>query len=430
MARSSVPAAREQQVADAGLASSRATGQQQVADAGLASSRAAGQQQVADAGLASSRAAGAPHSRRGVRRGRRTAVIAVLALAGGGVAFVVASPSGSSGSSASPLTPGPATATAPVRRADVITTLVETGTLDYAGSYTVTGTGSGTVTRLPAVGAVVRRGQGLYQVDGQPVRLLYGLDAAWRAFSLGMTDGPDVRELEANLVALGYDPYHDITVDDTFTWATAAAIERWQSALGEPVTGTLPLGAVVFLPGALRVTGVSATPGGSDSGPILAGTSSRQVVSVSLPLTDQVQLAVGDRVQVTLPDGSTDPGVVTTVSAVATSQNAGGTQSGGNTSGGDAVPVTIRLQHPPAGRPLDQAQVQVNVITAEHDNVLTVPITALLPAPGGTEQVVIVNHTGRHTVPVTTGLFDDRAGTVEISGPGISAGDRVEVPVT
>jgi putative ABC transport system permease protein len=41
----------------------------------------------------------------------------------------------------------------------VITTLVESGTLEYAGSYTVTGTGSGTVTRLPAVGAVVRRGQ-------------------------------------------------------------------------------------------------------------------------------------------------------------------------------------------------------------------------------------------------------------------------------
>ena len=42
---------------------------------------------------------------------------------------------------------------------------------------------SSAYTALPAVGKIVRRGQGLYSVSGQPVVLFYGPGAAWRAFS-------------------------------------------------------------------------------------------------------------------------------------------------------------------------------------------------------------------------------------------------------
>jgi hypothetical protein len=38
-----------------------------------------------------------------------------------------------------------------------------TATLGYAGSYTVRGQGSGTLTRLPSAGQVIRQGQVLYQ---------------------------------------------------------------------------------------------------------------------------------------------------------------------------------------------------------------------------------------------------------------------------
>jgi peptidoglycan hydrolase-like protein with peptidoglycan-binding domain len=66
-----------------------------------------------------------------------------------------------------------------------------------------------------------------------------------------MTSGPDVRELQRNLAALGFGPGSS---DGVFGWSTLAAVERWQQALGMAVTGTIPLGAVAFLPGPLRVT--------------------------------------------------------------------------------------------------------------------------------------------------------------------------------
>src|SRR5207244_1533706 len=59
-------------------------------------------------------------------------------------------------------------------------------------------------TELPAAGAVVRRGQSLYAIDGLPVVLLYGSTTAWRAFVPGMSSGRDVAALNANLRALGY----------------------------------------------------------------------------------------------------------------------------------------------------------------------------------------------------------------------------------
>jgi peptidoglycan hydrolase-like protein with peptidoglycan-binding domain len=136
------------------------------------------------------------------------------------------------------------------------------GTLGYGDSLTVVGqTRGGVVTRVPAVGAVIRRGQALYEVDGRPVPLWYGNRPAWRAFQLGMTDGPDVRQLEANLVALGHDPDRAITVDRHYSWATAAAVKRWQRASGRAQTGAVALGQVAFLPGPVRVATVPATGG-------------------------------------------------------------------------------------------------------------------------------------------------------------------------
>ena len=68
--------------------------------------------------------------------------------------------------------------------------------------------------------------------------LLYGRLPAWRPLSVGVDDGPDVRQLERNLVALGHDPDRDITVDDHFTRATRAAVRRWQEAAGLEETGS------------------------------------------------------------------------------------------------------------------------------------------------------------------------------------------------
>jgi peptidoglycan hydrolase-like protein with peptidoglycan-binding domain len=103
---------------------------------------------------------------------------------------------------------------------------------------------------------VIRRGQPLFGVDGEPVILMYGELPAYRRLAEGVSGGEDVRQLEENLSALGYDPG---TVDGEFT--SAAAVSDWQDAHDLAETGSVELGRVIFLPGARRVTEVSATLG-------------------------------------------------------------------------------------------------------------------------------------------------------------------------
>ena len=110
-----------------------------------------------------------------------------------------------------------------------------------------------------------------------------------------MTDGPDVAQLDANLIALGYASAADLTVSDTFTDATFYAVERWQAALGLPVTGTVAAGQVAYAPGPLRVTtvtptlGVPAQPGAA----VLTATSPDPVVDAALPVAQEYLVATG-----------------------------------------------------------------------------------------------------------------------------------------
>jgi hypothetical protein len=84
--------------------------------------------------------------------------------------------------------------------------------------------------------------------------------------------------------------------------------------------------------------------------------------------------------------------------------------------------VTITLSGHQTGAGLDQAAVSVNFAQARADNVLSVPVTALLATAGG--GYAVQEAAAPHTlIPVTTGLF--AAGYVQISGPGIYQGLQV-----
>ena len=328
---------------------------------------------------------------------------------------------------------------APVVRTDLSARQEVPGTLGYQGSYTVASeAGDGIHTWPPATGAVVRRGQPLFAVSGQPVTLLYGALPAWRTFAAGMPPGPDVRQLQQNLAAFGFSPG---PADGQFGWATEAAVGRWQQARGLTATGTVPLGAVAFLPGPLRVTalaqplGAAVQPGAS----VLSGTSLTPGVQVWLPAGESA-VGPGDPVLVTMPDGiTTVPGRVTSVGSVAGpsggSQGSGGGSGGNGASGaagpggasgtGDTIPVTVTIGAAiPAG--LDQAPVQVAITAQRADGVLAVPVTALLAVPGGGYAVQAAGPRGR-LIPVTTGLFDDASGLVAVTGTGLVPGLRVEV---
>jgi hypothetical protein len=219
------------------------------------------------------------------------------------------------------------------------------------------------------------------------------------------------------------DAYRAITVDDHFDWATRAAIVRWQDVRGLQQTGTIPLGQVVFLRRRIRVDRAAA-PLGSQVGPgarILLGTSNERVVTAQVDTDRRHLVAIGDRVRVILPAGSggTVTGRVTRIGRVAAQNDTGQPP---------AVPVTVRLRLPPRARDLEQAPVQVAITSARSRDVLMVPVTALLATPGGGYQVRVVGGGPPRLVEVRPGLYDDNAGTVEVSGDRLREGMTVEVP--
>ncbi|WP_187366084.1 peptidoglycan-binding protein [Trebonia kvetii] len=325
-------------------------------------------------------------------------------------------------------------ATALVVRTDLSARQLVAGTLGYQGFFTVASeSGGGIITWLPAAGDIVRRGQPLFAVDGQPVTLLYGSLPAWRPFVPGMTAGPDVRQLQRNLAALGFDPG---PADGVFGWGTELAVQRWQQSRDETVTGTIPLGAVAFLPGPLRVTATPEQPGApvAAGASVVSGTSLTAGVQVWLPVGGPA-VRRGDQVTVTMPDGTTTvAGTVTAVGSVATVPGASGGQASGSGQGGSAnssgsqaaeIPVTITISAAiPAG--LDQAPVQVSITQRRADGVLAVPVTALLAAPGGGYEIQVAGSRDR-LIPVTTGLFDDATGLVAVTGSGLAPGLAVTV---
>ena len=317
-----------------------------------------------------------------------------------------------------------ASATAAVTRQDLSATTPVTATLGYAGSYQVTGQSDGTLTWLPSAGQVIRQGQALYRTgNGVPVALLYGGVPDWRAMSVGTT-GQDVSQLNHDLVGLGYADRADIVALgwDYYSWESAYGVQRLEEHLGvSSPSGQLAVGQVVFQPGALRVTQVTGSLGGPANGPVLTATSDRHVVTIPLDASAQSQVKAGDRVSITLPDGTTTPGVVSSVGTVATTSGSGGT----------TIPVQVTLTDPRAAERLDQAPVTVNITTQSSPGpVLAVPVTALVAqSPRGYVVEVTGPGNSRRWVPVTPGIYDGATGLVQVTG-ALTPGQRVVVPAS
>src|SRR5215472_2326610 len=321
----------------------------------------------------------------------------------------------------------PAPATAAVTRRDLAATTPVAGTLGYAGSYAVRGR-RGTVTWLPPAGKVIRQGQVLYKIgNGSPVVLLYGRVPDWRAIAIGAS-GADVSQLNHDLVRLGYAGRADVVALgwDYFSRATAQGVRRLEGHLGvSGPPGSLSLGQVVFEPAALRVATVAGSLGGAASGPVLTATSDRHVVTIPLDTSQKNEVQAGDTVTVTLPDGTTTPGVVSFVGTVAT------TSASGQYGPATTIPVQVQLTDPGAAGFLDQAPVTVNITTGRVKNVLAVPVGALLArSPGRYEVEVAGPRNARRWVRVRVGpVFDDANGLVQVTG-ALTPGQLVVVPAS
>jgi peptidoglycan hydrolase-like protein with peptidoglycan-binding domain len=306
------------------------------------------------------------------------------------------------------------TSTATVDRRSLVSQTRVAATWGYGGAYTVVNQAPGTITKLPKVGQVVRQGKVLYRVSGRPIVLLYGPVPAYRSLSYGMT-GPDVAELNTALTALGYTsrPWNR----RYFGRETAGALERLQHHLGMSRTGELALGNAVFLPRAARVTARGAGVLGGPARPgmtLLEATSTTPMVTIDLDAVQQTQVKAGDKVTITLPSGQTTPGLVSSVGRVAKKR-------------GSTPTITVKVT-PTAAKAtaLDQAPVQVSIVTGRVRDALVVPVTALLAQTGGGYAVEVTGP--RRLVPVSPGLFDDADGLVQVTGAGLTAGQHVVVP--
>ena len=80
--------------------------------------------------------------------------------------------------------------------------------------------------------------------------VLYGTIPMYRDLGPGVSDGRDVRQLERNLKALGYDPG---TVDDHWTSATTDAVVDFQDDRDLTQNGTIARSQVVISDGPARV---------------------------------------------------------------------------------------------------------------------------------------------------------------------------------
>jgi len=332
-----------------------------------------------------------------------SAVVAVAVIASTVVAISAHATKGSPASSSS------STSTAKVTRRDLTERVDYDGTLGYGDAKQISLGGGGTITALPAVGSVVDRGQTIAEVDGRPVPLFFGDRPLWRALGDGAVDGPDIEEIESNLIALGYATAAQLGPDDHWTDATTDAVKRWQQALGVDQTGQIDPNAVVMTSGPVRVSKHDAEPGGHAGGPAVEATGTTQLVTVNLPAARQSSVKAGDAVQVTLADGSTVNGTVWSVGSVATAQQ----------NSDPTVTLTVVLDQASGSKGFDQAPVKVGITSTAAQGVLAVPVEALLALSEGG---YALERPDGSLVGVQLGAFAD--GWVQVTGD-IHEGDEV-----
>ncbi|MEU9900567.1 peptidoglycan-binding protein [Streptomyces phaeochromogenes] len=365
----------------------------------------------------------APSSPSSIPRRRRRGMLlggtAVLAVGAAGALYAT-----QSGESSTPAKSASSLPTVSVVRTDMVNTRDVDGTLGYSGNYSVLAAGSGRITWLPAAGDVIAQGKRVYGVNGRDVPLLYGTTPFWRDLKQGMTNGRDVLELEQNLDKLGYGS--GITVDRSFTAATAEAVKDWQEDRGVTRTGVVGLDSVIVQPGPIRVTELKAVPGAPAGGVLLTATGTERVVTVQLAVSDQKLAKKGAEVQVTLPGGKKAKGRIASVGTVATAESTNSKSQTGEGTQNATVPVYITLDKASGAGDLEHAPVTAGFSSAVHKNVLAVPINALLASSDSSYSVNVVNAAGTvRSVPVELGIF--AGDKVEVSG-SLTAGAKVQVP--
>jgi hypothetical protein len=333
--------------------------------------------------------------------------------------------------------------TAEITRTDLSTSRTLQGTLGYGSPRVVKGGREGVVTSLPRPGQVLKRGTTAYKVNDDPVPLFYGNPPLYRPLGEPGTVGRDVAMVRTNLEAMGYatgdqpragsvvrlpaekpdetaqpgkepakkKPGRRVTLrtgEAVLTARLGTAIKRWQRDAGLPDDGVLEIGDLVVLPGAVRVDAVSAVVGDDAAGPLMSVTRTTKVITAQVDAADAASLKDGTAVSLRMPDGAEAPGTVTAVASVAA------TPDGQPEGSPQQVAVTIA---PGKAAGLDGGTVEIKVKGETREDVLTVPVSALLALREGGYALQLPDD---RLLPVETGLF--AMGMVEVTGAGLAEG--------
>jgi peptidoglycan hydrolase-like protein with peptidoglycan-binding domain len=334
-------------------------------------------------------------------------VLVAVAVLGTGSVVVLTRIAAGAANAAPPKAEAPKTTE--VRKGSLADQQTVTGALAYGAERSLAGRKPGTVTGLSDAGSVIERGQNVYSVDAKQVPLFYGYLPLYRDLQTDMGNGPDVKIVEENLKELGFDDFGE--PDEKFTVWTAAAIKKWQKALGVEQTGVLGVGDVVVQPGPIRIASVSAQLGSPGGGDLMKVTGTERLVTVQLEASKLRIAKVGAKVELEITGGGRTTGTVVSIGKAGEPGNDGKSKS----------TVTITLDDPAAAGGLDAVSVSVVFTTAKKDGVLVVPVGALLAlAEGG---YAVESAADRTLIPVKTGLF--AKGEVEVSGEGLAEGLKV-----
>ncbi|GGR07709.1 peptidoglycan-binding domain-containing protein [Kitasatospora griseola] len=317
--------------------------------------------------------------------------------------------------------------TVEVRKGSLSSGIQVGGALAYDAPTAVVPSGSGTLTALPAVGTVVKPGATLYEVDGKPVVLLRGDRPMWRDLGPDTGDGPDVEQLERNLIDLGYANGLGLKADRKFTADTATAVKRWQKALGVQQTGTVTLGSVVMLPQqTARVQQLDAKLGSAVGSTAVMTVTGTDLVATVQPADNQTSRFKPDgRVTVKLADGSTVGGRIRSLIRGGTGGGNGNGPGGEGGGGPEKTTVTIALDSQQQPQQAGPSTVTVTVVGETAEDALIVPVTALIALDGGGYGVKVADGATTRLVQVRLGLVADAK--AQITGD-VRAGDRVVVP--
>jgi peptidoglycan hydrolase-like protein with peptidoglycan-binding domain len=351
--------------------------------------------------------------------------------------------------------------TTTVVRADLTTTATYHAIVGFDALRTVTGTGSGTITRLPRAGRVVRRGQPLYWVDDQPVVTFYGTTPLFRTLGAPdsstaqvslqsaqadllsarqvLTAAENQKRPPASAAAIAQDQAavaqaqntvdtdqtaldraaappagQDVTVvaanlaalgylpaaaagTSTWTYSLTQAVMDFQQSVGMAATGTIAASQVVVVPGPARVGEVTAHVGDTAGAPVLSLTRTTKLIT----FTASGGLHVGGALTVSTAGGASLNGRIVTLAPA-----------------GGKFQVQARAEHP--GALPAAGSVSVTVITASRPGVLAVPVEALVALADGGYAL----QTPRGLLlPVSIGpIVNDLVG---VSGHGVHVGLKV-----